>query len=245
MKAIILAAGLGTRLEPLTRTVPKCMVPVAGVPLIDRMIARIEEAGIDSLVVVTGHLHQVLEAHLRASPSPLAQEATLVFNQRYADWGNFYSLLVAREAVGTSGFIKLDGDVLLDSGILPAVVAAPGPAVLAIDRKPGLGAEEMKARADETGRLVALNKRMAPALALGEYIGVDRIDAPLAPRVFDELAAMIDQGEVHEYYERAYERLMQAGVAFSCADVTSAPWCEIDDHADLAAAHALVARQTR
>lgn len=245
MKAVILAAGLGTRLEPLTNAVPKCMVPVAGTPLIDRMIARIHDAGIDSLIVVTGYLHDVLEAHLRASSSPLARSAQLVFNDHYADWGNFYSLLVAREAVGASSFIKLDGDVLLDHGVLPALLAAPGPAVLAIDRKPGLGAEEMKAQADADGRLVALNKRMAPAHALGESIGVDRIDAELAPRVFDELAVMIDQGETDEYYERAYERLMQAGVTFSCADITGALWSEIDDQADLEAAHALVARQAR
>lgn len=243
MKAVILAAGLGTRLEPLTNTRPKCLVPVAEVPLIDRMIARIGAAGIDSLVVVTGYLHDVLEAHLRASSMPLARAATLVFNDRYADWGNFYSLLVARDAIGASDFIKLDGDVLLDGGILPALLAAPGPAALAIDRKPGLGGEEMKARADASGRLVALNKRMDPALALGESIGVDRIDAALAPRLFAALAAMIDRGETHDYYERAYEQLMQDGVAFSYADITGALWCEVDNQDDLATAHTILARQ--
>src|SRR5688572_21063701 len=134
MKAVILAAGLGSRLEPLTRELPKCMVPVAGVPLIDRMIERIAEAGIRELVVVTGAGHE------------LARSARTVYNERYADWGNFYSLLVAREAIGESDFIKLDADVILDGAILPRLLAAPGPVALALDCRDDLSAEDMKAR---------------------------------------------------------------------------------------------------
>jgi len=241
MKAVILAAGLGTRLEPLTLDLPKCAVPVGEVPIIDRMIARLGQAGIDDIIVVTGHLHEVVERRLRGSADPRARAATVVFNDHYSQWGNFYSLLVAREAVGGDSFVKLDADVVLDGGVLPALLAADGPGVLAIDRKPALGDEEMKARA-EGGRIVELNKRMAPEVALGESIGIERIDAELAPRVWDYLARLIELGETHEYYERAYELLMSDGAEFGYADITACTWTEVDDHADLAHANELAAR---
>lgn len=245
MKAVILAAGSGTRLEPITRHIPKCMVLVAGVPLIDRIVARMASAGIDELIVVTGYLHDVLAAHMAASQHALARSARLVFNDRYEEWGNFYSLLMAREAVGHGDFIKCDGDVVLDAEIIPALVRATSPAVLAIDRREGLGAEEMKVRIDAARHIVEINKRMDPALAAGEYVGVERIGAALVPALFDELAAMIDAGETHEYYERAYERLMQKGVPFSFVEIASDLWCEIDDAADLEYAHEIISRQER
>lgn len=238
MRAVILAAGLGSRLEPLTLERPKCMVEVAGVAIVDRMIARIAEAGIEDVVVVTGHLHEVLERHLASSAHPVARRAVTVWNERYAEWGNFYSLLVARDAIGGDSFIKLDGDVVMDGGVLPALLAAPGPAVLAVDRKPGLGDEEMKVRV-EHGRAVELSKRIPPEAALGESIGIERIDAELAPAVFDALAKLIDLGETHEYYERAYELLMRDGAAFGFADITACTWTEVDNRDDLAEAERL------
>jgi choline kinase len=216
------------------------MVPVGGVPLIDRMIARVGEAGIGEVVVVSGHCHAALAGHLAASADPLARAARVVFNPRYAEWGNFYSLLAAEPALGGGGFVKLDGDVLLGAEVLPALLAAPGPAVLAVDTGVKLGAEEMKVRA-AGDRAVALNKRMAPADAVGESIGIERIDAAMAPHLWAELRAMIAAGETDEYYERAYERLMDKGHGFGWADVSHCLWFEIDDAADLERANALVA----
>jgi len=241
MKAIILAAGLGTRLEPYTRDLPKVMVPVAGVPLIDRMIERIGEAGIEEVIVVTGYMHEKLEAHLAASSHSLAKNATLVFNERFSDWGNFNSLLVAEEATSGDSFIKLDGDVLLAPPMLPALLAGQGPLCLAMDIKDELGEEEMKPRVDESGRVGELNKGIAPADALGESVGVDRIDAEASAQVFAALRELIERGETHEYYERAYELLIQRGLQVGYADISDCEWSEIDTVEDLRAAEAMLA----
>jgi choline kinase len=240
LKAIILAAGLGKRLADVTGGAPKCLVPVAGRTILDRMIERLVQAGLDDLIVVTGHRREEVERHLDASGIPAARRAQRVFNPRYADWGNFYSLLVAEEATGGDGFVKLDADVVMDDELLPALLAAPGPAALAVDCRGELGDEEMKARVDQRGLVVELSKRIDPALALGESVGIDRVDAEVAPRLWQMLRALIAHGETDEYYERAYERLMQEGVSFSYADVSSCTWCEIDNGEDLAAAEALL-----
>ena len=242
MRAVILAAGQGTRLEPITREVPKCMAEVAGVTLVDRLIDELEGAGFDEVVVVTGYKREVLMEHLRGSTRPLARRAVEVFNPRYAEWGNFYSLLCAEEALAGAPFVKIDSDVLLDRRLLELVLEAPGPMCLAIDCRDDLGAEEMKVVVDEAGRMLELSKRVDPAAAIGEYVGVERIDAEVAPQVFDALRSLIDRGETDEYYERAYELLMQAGAPIRYADVSGCRWTEIDTVEDLRAAEALLAR---
>ena len=241
MKAIILAAGMGKRLEAVSGGVPKCMVPVGGRPLVDRLIERTAEAGIKEVIIVTGYCAQALRDHVGQIDHPLARSAVFVHNDRYSDMGNFYSLLVAEEAVGGSSFIKLDGDLLMDHTVLPKVLASPGPGVLAVDCRAGMGEEEMKVRVDAAGKILELNKRMEPSSALGEYIGVDRVDAELCDDVFDMLRELIEIGETDEYYERAYERLIQKGAAYQVADVTGCRWTEIDDAADLENANRMVA----
>jgi choline kinase len=241
MKAVILAAGQGTRLESVTRSVPKCMAEVAGVTLIDRLLDELAAAGVAEAIVVTGYKNEVLMDHLSASDNPLARGAVEVFNPRFATWGNFYSLLVAEDAVGGGPFIKIDSDVLLDNRLLELVLSAPGPMCLAVDCRPGLGAEEMKVVVDEGGRMRAISKRLDPATALGEYVGVERVDAEAAPVVFDTLRSLIDLGETDEYYERAYELMMQAGRPIRYADVSGCRWTEIDTPDDLAAAERLLA----
>jgi choline kinase len=243
MKAVILAAGTGTRLGPLTQDIPKCLIPVAGRPLIDRMIERMSAVVIDELVVVAGFRHEVLERHLRASDAPLARDARVIVNQRYHDLGNCYSLLVARQAVEGSDFIKCDGDVVLPADILPRLLDTSGNTVLVVDRGVVLGQEEMKVRVDEAGRVIQLNKRMEPSHAIGEYIGLERIGASVGPAIFDELESMLESGEGHEYYERAYERLMAKGTHFAYIEVGSGTWCEIDTAEDLDHAHQVIARQ--
>jgi choline kinase len=241
MKAIILAAGMGTRLASVTGGMPKCLVKVGGVPLVDRLIERIGQAGIEEVILVTGHRAEELREHVSQIDHPLAKSAVFVHNEHYSDMGNFYSLLVAEEAVGDSSFIKIDGDVLMDSEVLPKIMAAPGPAVLAIDKRDGMGEEEMKVRLDADGRVVELNKRMDPGQAAGEFIGVDRVDAELTGTVFDMLRVLMEVGETDEYYERAYERLIQSGTSYVVADVTTCTWTEIDDDNDLKQAEEMLA----
>ncbi len=243
MKAIILAAGMGKRLEAVSGGLPKCMVPVGNRPLVDRLIERSAQAGIDEVIIVTGYCAEALRDHVAKIDHPLAKKAVFVHNDRFSDMGNFYSLLVAEEAVAGSAFVKLDGDLLMDETVLPKVLACAGPGVLAVDCRDGMGEEEMKVRVDADGKILELNKRMEPSVAVGEYIGVDRVDAELCKPVFDMLRELIEIGETDEYYERAYERLIQNGAPYEVADVTGCQWTEIDDAADLENANRMVADQ--
>jgi choline kinase len=235
VKAVILAAGMGTRLAPLTADRPKPLVEVAGRSLLLRLIDQLERVGIrdKDLVVVSGYRQDALHKALAGTG------AVIVHNEHYSDWNNFWSLYVARDAVGDDGFLQIDGDLLVDDGVLPRVLGAQGPGVLALRVDPSCDEESMKAAVDGAGLVTRLNKQLAPRDALGESIGIARVDAGLAGKVFDELKQLADEGLTGEYYEKAYERLLQRGEAqFRVVDVSDCLGIEIDDTSDLARAEA-------
>ena len=238
MKAVILAAGVGSRLAPLTNDRPKVLVEVLGRSFLHRQLELLAAAGIPSadVVVVGGYRIDRLREALAGT------DATVVVNDKYEPWNNFYSVLVAEPALRGHDFLQLDGDTILDAKLLPRLLAAPGEAVLAVDCRDELDDETMKAQvAPGTTRLMAVSKKLAPASCAGEYIGVTKLSAGAAQRVFAELARFPDENLTHEYYEFAFDRLAKGGeVAFSIVDVHDCTVLEIDNVADLQRAEQLL-----
>ena len=240
MKAVILAAGIGSRLAPLTHDRPKVLVEILGRSFLFRQLDLLTRAGIPSrdVVIVGGYrVDRVREELARGG-----YECAVVVNERYEAWNNFYSLLVAEPALAGEDFLQLDGDVVLDEQLLPRMLAAPGAALLAVDRRDELDEETMKVQL-AGGRVVAIAKPLDPARCAGEYIGVAKLSAAAARAVFAELAKFPAEGLVHEYYEHAFHRLSASGrVPFGIVDVHDCTVLEIDNAEDLRRAEALLAR---
>jgi L-glutamine-phosphate cytidylyltransferase len=246
MKAVILAAGMGSRLAPLTNDRPKPLVEVGGKPLLFRTIERLAEVGITGadVIVVSGFREDVLRARLAASP----YRPTLVFNAKYEEWNNFWSLYVAREAVGDSAFLQIDGDVLFDGRLLPKLLAAPGPVAVGVEIRPDCDAEAMKVMADpgQPPRIRAVDKGIPVASAMGEYIGLTRIDPPMVEAIFADLLRFVDEGITNQYYDHSYHRLSSAGQGpFYAVDVADCNAVEIDDLNDLRRAEEMLAAGSR
>jgi len=242
MKAVILAAGVGSRLAPLTNDRPKVLVEVGGRSFLFRQLDLLARAGIASedVVVVGGYRIDRLRDELARG----GYRCTVVFNDHFDTWNNFYSVGVARDALAGHDFLQLDGDVLLDEQVLPRVIAAPGDAVLAVDQRPELDDETMKVQLGDDGRIVAISKQLDPAACAGEYIGVTKLSATAAARVFAELATFPDENLTHEYYEGAFDRLSRRGeLAFRIVDVHDCAVLEIDTVEDLRRADALLAER--
>ena len=102
MKAIILAAGLGTRLRPMTENTPKALVQVNQKPLIEYQIEFLKEKGINEIIIIVGYLKEQFD-YLKEKYG-----VRLVFNDKYADYNNFYSLYLVKEELANSYVIDAD-----------------------------------------------------------------------------------------------------------------------------------------
>jgi choline kinase len=231
--AVILAAGTGERLRPLTDTTPKCLLEVGGRPLLGRLLDALADAGVGDAVIVTGHLAEHIETFLVKTPPALAVRC--VRNSAYATTNNAVSLAAARPALGDDAFVLCDGDVVFSSNPVPALLAAAGPCVLAIDADAAYDAEAMKVELGADGRVMRISKRLLSTASAGESIGIQHIGGDGVARLWDTLAALVRQ-RADAYYEDAFQEMIDGGVRFTVSPIAPESCLEIDDAADLAAA---------
>ncbi|MGZ5967360.1 MAG: phosphocholine cytidylyltransferase family protein [Polyangiales bacterium] len=240
MRAVILAAGVGSRLRPRTDDRPKAMVEVGGVPLLVRLAKQLAAVGVDELIIGTGYFE---EAIAKVLPS-LPMRSVLCRNDAYDRTQNIVSFHECRAALtagGTQETLQLDGDLLLDDRLLPRLCAAPladDQIALGVDGRPGLGAEEMKALVDHD-RVIALGKNIEPSRAFGESIGVARLGKNAVSSIVDAVGAAVTAGETGLYYEDVWSRMLVRGLVARLVDVRDLRWTEIDTPEDLARAEQL------
>jgi choline kinase len=234
--AILLAAGVGSRLRPLTDDRPKCLVSLGHETILHRAVRLLHGAGLRRLVVATGYRAEAVHRALAGAPL----EVTFVDNPDYAHTQNVVSLARALEAVRPDeGFVKLDGDLVFTAPVLEALFAGTAAATVAVDRSGTLGAEEMKVLVHD-GRVQRFGKGLDPHRAHGESIGIEWFTPSAAPRVRAALAAAVAQGRTDVYYEDVYNDVLDQ-LEMRAIDVPAGAWTEIDDAADLARAQALFA----
>ena len=238
LKAIILAAGVGSRIRPLTDNCPKCLLKVGGITILERMITNIRECGIGDVIIVLGYLDKKIEDFVTSTFPDLFVQ--FVVNEKFAQTNTGYSLMLAEAFTNGTGFVKFDADVVFDKDILRKLIDSDFENCLCIDRNIQLDAEEIKVVVEGGNRVVRASKTADVKLAIGESIGIEKISCETAKSLFAELTSMMAQPASHQdYYERAYERLIEKDTPFHALDITGLAWTEIDTKEDFASANQL------
>ena len=178
MKAIILAAGQGTRLRPLTDDRPKCLVELAGKPLLEHQLETLRGAGIEDIHVVAGY-----RADQIRQPG-----VTRHINERFAETNMVATLFAAeQELTGESDLIISYGDIVYEPRVLEALLACGAPVCLTVDRAwrrywadrmedPLSDAETLKLK--DGDRVVELGKKpRGPEEIEGQYMGLIKVRA--------------------------------------------------------------------
>ncbi len=228
MEAIILAAGVGRRLYPLTKDRPKCMLEIGGEPLLSQIIENIKGAGIGKILVVTGHRAEAVGDLLNTFPDG---NISILYNSHYTEMNNCYSLWLALQEVADDCLIY-NSDLFCGPTLVRRIVEASPRDVLLIDEGKALGKEEMKVRLNEDQQISQISKEIPPSQANGEYIGIAKFSRQGAEKLKGRLDHLIKEGKVDQFYEAGIDLLAQNyplyGVRFR-----GEPWVEIDDFADL------------
>jgi choline kinase len=239
MRAIILAAGRGSRLQQLEgRELPKCLMKFGGVSLLERHLRLLRRAGITDVVLALGFRHELIEAELeRLEWEPRPQ---VVLNPRF-ELGSVLTVHTVAEPMTRGGDVLLmDADVLYHERIMTALVSGTGPVNrVLLDKDFEAGDEPVKLCVRE-GVPIELRKQLPPGLqydTLGESVGFFRFDNAAARRFMAIVADYVESGRANMPHEEAIRDLLrESSQRFEVADVTGAPWIEIDFPADVARA---------
>jgi len=241
MRAIILAAGRGIRLQQSDeQQLPKCLLPFDRRTLLERHLRLLKHAGIEEVVLALGFRHELVEAELdrlRWTPRP-----QIVLNDGF-ELGSVLTVHTVADAMTRGGEVLLmDADVLYHEAIMSALVAGQKPVNrILIDREFEAGDEPVKVCVQD-GVAIELRKQVAAGLqydTIGESVGFFRFDAAGARRLATLVAGYVDSGRAGMPHEEAVrDLLLERSQLVDVADITGLPWIEIDFPDDVArAAH--------
>lgn len=123
MKAIILAAGMGSRLKELTSNIPKCMIEVNGEPLIKKLLRILIKYKVDDIILVVGYKKDILIDYI--SKLNLDIKITYVENNEYATTNNIYSLFLTKSEILKDDILLVESDLIFDEQVIEKLVNSP------------------------------------------------------------------------------------------------------------------------
>ena len=231
MKAIILSAGQGSRLLPMTQSVPKCCLMLNGKTLLGRQIESLAANGVDDIVVVTGFNHHIVENVINRIRIPDVSVRTL-YNPFYAVADNLGTCWVARDEM-SGPFLLLNGDTLFESSTLAKFLSSDRifPITLAVDRKGDYDADDMKISANGE-QLNRVGKKLDMDIVNGESIGMMILNRSGATAFVKKVERLMSTPEgLTRWYLSAIDEMAVAGLV-GVSSIQGHDWCEVDDLAD-------------
>ena len=244
MQAIILAAGMGKRLGEYTKNNTKCMVPVNGVPLIDRVLNQLSSLKLSRVVIVVGYEGQKLIDYIGNEYNGLKIE--YIFNSIYDKTNNIYSLALAKDKMQEDDTLLLESDLIFDDRLFSLVVDNPCPN-LALVAKYEAWMDGTMVQIDDERNIVNFVPKEAfrheQADSYYKTVNIYKLSKEFsANRYVPFLEAYMKAIGNNEYYENVLRILS----FLDCKDLKALPitdekWYEIDDKQDLDIAEALFA----
>lgn len=237
MKAIILAAGRGSRLLPLTETLPKCLLPVAGTTVLSLQLDTLEKAGVSEAVIITGFMAGSVEAEIAGRTGPMRVQT--LFNPFYQVADNLASCWMARDFMD-GDFLLINGDTLFEQSLAESVIQSPANNIqVTIDKKAAYDSDDMKVTLNGT-ELTAIGKTLEAHETHGESIGFLRFMLE-GPELFRaKLYQMMRTGDgVKAWFLSAIDALAKTGTDVATHSIEGRTWAELDTMEDYDAIKAL------
>ncbi len=227
--ALLLAAGSGCRLRPVTNDQPKCLTEIDGVPILERLVDGLCQQGFTRLVVVVGYLEHRIREFLGERQDSLSIE--YVVNPRYRETNNLYSLWLAREAVRES-FQLIESDLLFEPSLLRDLQQPNKIAVSSL--QPWMDGSTVTV--DRSQHVRAFHLGDVPNANGSRYktVNLCSLSRQSWRQVVRRLGQHVAAGRVNDYYERVFAEMVADGsLSFLAVFVDPHSWHEIDTLEDL------------
>ena len=243
MKGLILSAGMGTRLDPLTRTCPKCMVHVAGRPMMEYQLDALRRAGVEACTIVVGYMADSVRGYFGATYRGV--QLSYVENKVYAGTNNLYSFWLAKSELDDD-VLLLEGDLVFDEQLVSQLVRMDEENVAIVDRF----------QQDMDGTVILADGGVAKSMVLkaDQGPGFDYHSALKTVNIYrlskesleDEIVPMmqefLEEGRDDQYYEAVFATLIDSGrLNMAVMNTGNNRWAEIDTLGDLREAEKLFA----
>lgn len=233
--AVILAAGLGSRLKALDMDKPKGFLKLGQKSIIEESIERLQNSGVGKIIIVTGHQAGHYHQLQRAYPELIET----VHNPLFAESGSMYSLSLVRVRV-QEDFLLLESDLIYEQRALSVCQNYPQDNVVLLSGKT-LAGDEVFVETDSQNRLKAMSKdrHLLGDQIAGELVGISKISRPLFQVMLDDADRCFLKTLQMDYET---EGLVKAAKTYPvyCHQVEDLIWTEIDDENHLERATALI-----
>ncbi len=239
--ALLLAAGTGSRLLPLTKSSPKCLTLVNEIPILERLISSLTQHGFKRLVVVTGHLENSIREFLGNHVGNMTIE--YIFSPLYQTTNNIYSLWMAKEAINEP-FLLIESDLVFDPSLLTDMLCPDRIAVAHM--QPWLNGSTVSI--DQFNKVDAFHSDVADSPKDIRYKTVNIYSLSLSSwyQVVKKLNLYVLAGRVNDYYEAVFAQLVvEKCLSLQAVFFDSKPWYEIDTIEDLAIAEKMFFLKSR
>lgn len=232
MKALILAAGLGTRLTPITNDLPKSLVQVNGKPILFNQIENLHLNSVTDITVISGYKAEILEKTVHSN----FPEVKIIESVDYAITNNMYSAWLGKESMNGEAFLMMNADVFFDAYVFEELLKFEEPNAIVTDI--GNYIEESMKVVEKQGKLVSISKNISREEALGSSIDVYKFSPEGGKAFFEKCEEYIlKKHELKMWSEVALNDILPYVTFKACRLVGR--WLEIDNHEDLRAAEKL------
>jgi choline kinase len=233
IEIIILAAGVGSRLRPITLEIPKCMIPINGIPLIGRLIKQLEEhSNISKINIVLGYKSEVVEEYLKE------RKVNFIINKDYESTNNMYSFYLAIKTLSDlKDLIIINADCIYDDSIISSAFTSDSSCIMSDEHF--FNEESMKVEIKDS-YVIGISKAYEKSENTFTSVDFYRLKEDAVSKMIENVTHKIESGELNSWNEVAIHNIVaENNKLIKPRFIGTSRWYEIDNHADLEIANKL------
>jgi choline kinase len=237
IEVIILAAGVGSRLRPITLDVPKCMVPVNGIPLIGRLINQLEQhSSVSKINIVLGYKSEVVTEYFKG------RNINFIFNKDYESTNNMYSFYLAIKSLSNlKDIIIINADCIYDDSIILSVFTSDSSCIMSDENF--FNEESMKVEIKDN-YVIGISKAYQKSENTFTSVDFYRLKEEAVANMIENVTQKIESGDLNSWTEVALNNIVNENKKLiKPRFIGTSRWYEIDNHADLEIANKLFANE--